>query len=74
MKENMLVLQNFVCIQMYYKWVRTCLFLKNNIASEGAVSHKVLYYLKLSVACLRYFNRYFEYLQIVYSAFKGITK
>ena len=30
--------------------VRNYLFLKNNVTSEGAVSHNVLYYQQLSVA------------------------
>ena len=51
--------QIFVCFQMSNKrlqlksvtiGVRTYLFVKNYVASEGAVSHNVLYYQQLSIA------------------------
>ena len=38
-------------------------FLENNVTSEGAVSHNVLYYEQLSIACYQisfYAKNYFE--------------
>ena len=43
--------------------------------SEGAISHKILYYQQLSINRWQvsiYANNYFEWLPIVYSAFKGL--
>ena len=33
--------------------VESYIFLKNYVTSEGAVSHNVLYYQQLSIACLQ---------------------
>ena len=51
--------------------VRNYLFLKNYSTSEGAVSHKFVYYQQLSIAHYQVSNNYFEWLPIlVLSAFK----
>ena len=45
------------------KWVENYFFLKNYFTSEGAISHNVLYYQQLSIACYQqsfYANNYFE--------------
>ena len=74
-EKNSLVTQ-VVCFQTPWIWdlsrglefnsdmlVRKYFFLKNYITSEGAVSHKVLYYLQLSIArycAIFYANNCFE--------------
>ena len=43
--------------------VENYFFLENYVTSEGAVSHNVLYYQQLSIACYQvsfYANNYFE--------------
>ena len=59
MKEKTPLLNEFVCFQIGIKgssykyfiiWVRIYLFLKNYVASEGVVTHNVLYYQQLSNA------------------------
>ena len=55
--------------------MRSYLFLKNHVTSEGAVYHNVLYCQQLSIACYQvsfYANKYVEYLPILSSAFKGL--
>ena len=50
--------------------VENYVFLKNYVTSEGAVSHNVLYYQQLSIACYQvrfYAYNYFELLPIVSS-------
>ena len=50
-------------------------FLENYVTSEGAVSHNVLYYQQLSIACYQvsfYANNYFESLPLVSSAFNEL--
>ena len=45
------------------KFVENYFFLENYVTSEGDVSHNVLYYQQLSIACYRvsfYANNYFE--------------
>ena len=37
-------------LKSFNKWVRSCLFPENYIALEGAISHNVSYYQKLSIA------------------------
>ena len=54
--------------------MRNYLFVKNYCISEGAVSHNVLYYHQLPVACYQvrcYANIYFEQLPNMYSAFNS---
>ena len=53
-------------------FLKNYFFLKNIVASEGVVSHNVLYYQQLSIACQQvsfYANNYFEKLPKVSSAF-----
>ena len=40
--------------------VRDNFFLENEVTSEGAVSHNVLYYQQLSISRYQYANKYFE--------------
>ena len=52
----------FYFLSKNYLFLRNHLFLKNYITSEGAVSHDVLYYQKLSIAHYQvsfYANNYF---------------
>ena len=77
MNENMLVALLCVLYKLHLKpliiWVRNYLFLKIYATSEGAVSHNVWYYQKLSIACYQvsfYANYFFEKSPKVSSAFK----
>ena len=56
--------QNLILRSEIFKYlVENYFFLKNYVTSEGAVSHNVLYYQQLSIACYQvsfYANNYFE--------------
>ena len=58
------------------KFVENYFFLENYITSEGAVSHKVLYYQPLPITRCQerfYANNYFKYLPIESTAFNFKT-
>ena len=55
-------------------FVENYFFLENCVSSEEAVSHYVLDYQQLCIACYQvhfYAHNYFEYVLIVFTAFKG---